>query len=212
MMRLLSATPSPFARKVRIVLAEKGIPFELVTEVPWNSDASVPRYNPLGTVPVLILDDGTCYYDSGFIVQYLELTCPEPALLPRDVPGILAHRRLEVLCDGICDAVVLTVIEGARPEALRSPIWVERQRGKIRRALDEVARLVSARAPFACGERFGLADVALGCALGYLDVRLPDEDWRRAHPHLAVHHQRLAERASFAATVPSPQTLRDRVA
>ena len=211
-MRVLSATPSPFARKVRIALAEKGIAFELVTEVPWDSDATAPRYNPLGTVPVLILDDGTCYYDSTFIVQYLELTHPLPPLMPRDVPGLLAHRRLEVLCDGICDAVVLTVIEGSRPEALRSPVWVERQRRKVERALAELARLVDPSTEFACGDGFGLADIAVGCALGYLDVRLADIDWRHGHPQLTALFQRLGERESFASTAPSPQTLRDRVA
>ena len=210
-MQLLSATPSPFARKVRIALAEKGIDFELVTEVPWNADASAPRYNPLGTVPVLIDGDGV-YYDSTFIVQYLELAYPQPPLLPRDVAGVLAHRRLEVLGDGVCDAVVLTVIEGSRPPELRSAPWVARQRAKIDRTLAEMARLVDAPTAFACGEVFGLGDIALGCALGYLDCRLAELDWRTPNPSLAALFERLSARPSFQATVPAPQTLRDRVA
>ncbi len=211
-MKLLSATPSPFARKARIALAEKGIEFQLVTEVPWNRDASAPRYNPLGTIPVLILDDGTTVYDSGFIVQYLELTHPEPPLLPRDVPGILAHRRLEVLGDGICDAVVLIVIERNREAVLQSAPWIERQRAKIERAVAELARLVDPATPFACGDAFGLGDIAVGSALGYLDLRFPEFDWRTPHPHLVALAQRLGERESFKATRPSAQTLRDRVA
>jgi len=210
-MQLLSATPSPFARKVRIALAEKGIDFELVTEVPWNDDASAPRYNPLGTIPVLV-DGDEVIYDSSFIVQYLELTRPRPPLLPRDVPGILAHRRLEVLGDGVCDAVVLTVIEGSRPPELQSEPWVARQRAKIERALAEMARRVDPAARFACGEFFGLGDIAVGCALGYLDCRAPELDWRTPHPVLDALFQRLGERASFSDTLPRPQTLRDRVA
>ena len=68
-MKLLSATPSPYARKIRITLAEKGIPFELLTEVPWNNGTATPQYNPLEKVPVLILDDGTTFYESRFILE-----------------------------------------------------------------------------------------------------------------------------------------------
>ena len=124
---------------------------------------------------------------------------------------MLAHRRLEVLGDGVCDAVVLTVIEGSRPPELRGEPWVTRQRTKIERTLAEMERLVEAGAPFACGEVFGLGDVALGCALGYLDCRLAELDWRTPCPSLASLFERLSERPSFQATVPAPQTLRDRV-
>ena len=110
-MKLLSATPSPYARKVRIALHEKGIAFELVTEVPWNAGATAPRHNPLGKIPVLMLDDGECFYESRFILEYLELRFPQPALYPRNVDQLLAAKRLEVLADGACDAVVLVFME-----------------------------------------------------------------------------------------------------
>ncbi|MGT2480001.1 glutathione S-transferase N-terminal domain-containing protein [Methylobacterium oryzae CBMB20] len=115
--RLISATPSPYARKVRIALAEKGLPFELVTEVPWDSSTTVPRHNPLEKLPVLLLPDGGSVYESSYILQWLELKHPEPPLLPPDPDGILAARRFEVLCDGICDAVVLTFFERQRDES-----------------------------------------------------------------------------------------------
>ena len=115
MLKLISATPSPFARKVRIALAEKGLPFELMTEVPWDCTTSTPKYNPLEKLPVLILEDGSSVYESSFILQYLELKYPQPPLLPADVDGVIAARRLEVLCDGICDAVVLSFFEKMRP-------------------------------------------------------------------------------------------------
>lgn len=92
---LLSATPSPFAPKVRIALAEKGVPFDLVTEVPWNHDATAPKVNPLGKIPVLLLEDDTAYYESRFILEYLETAYPRPCLIPRDPELRLAHRRLD---------------------------------------------------------------------------------------------------------------------
>ena len=210
-MRLLSATPSPYARKVRVALAEKGIPFELVTEVPWNSDAAAPRHNPLGKIPVLLLDDGTSVYDSRFILEWLELKHPSPPLLPRDVEGILAHKRLEVLGDGVCDAVVLTLIERMREPAMRSAEWIARQRRKIEAGLAELERLAVPGAPFACGETFGLGDIAIVCTLGYFGPRLPELDWRPSHPKLASMFDRLSERPSFATTVPTAQTMRDKV-
>lgn len=118
--RLISATPSPYARKVRIALAEKGLPFELVTEVPWDSATTVPRHNPLEKLPVLLLPAGGSVYESSYILQWLELKHPDPPLLPPDPDGVLAARRYEVLCDGICDAVVLTFFERQRDEAGRS--------------------------------------------------------------------------------------------
>lgn len=210
-MKLLSATPSPFARKARIALHEKGIPFELVTEVPWNRDATAPRHNPLGKIPVLLLDDGESIYESGFIVEYLELKYPAVPLLPRDADGIIAARRIEVLCDGACDAMVLLFIERQREPGRQSPEWIARQAAKIDAAVDEVARRIDPATPFACGEHFGLADIAVGCLLGYLDLRYPAQPWRR-HPHLVALYERLAERDSFQRTVPVAQVLADRVA
>ena len=107
MYRLISATPSPYARKVRIQLAEKGIPFELVTEVPWNRDTIVPQYNPLEKLPVLICDDGETVYESRFINEWVEHMHPELPLVPKGIPGILLTKRFEVLADGVCDAGVL---------------------------------------------------------------------------------------------------------
>ena len=111
MFKLISATPSPYARKVRIALAEKGLPFELITEVPWDSTTSTPRHNPLEKLPVLILADGSSVYESSYILEYLELKYPQVPLLPDDIDDRLTARKLEVLCDGVCDAVVLTLFE-----------------------------------------------------------------------------------------------------
>lgn len=210
-MKLLSATPSPYARKVRIALREKGIPFELVTEQPWGRAASAPRYNPLGKVPTLILPDGETVYESAFILEWLETMHPAPPLVPADPRARLDARRLEVLGDGVCDAVVLTLMEHLRPADRRSAPWLERQSAKIAGGVAALAQRIVPDAPFALGDAFGLGDIAVGCTLGYLDLRLPAFDWRAAHPSLAPLFDRLSRRPSFVDTRPTAQTFSDPV-
>lgn len=207
-MKLVSATPSPFARKVRIALAEKNIPFDLVTEVPWNADTCLPAHNPLEKLPVLILDDGEALYDSRFILEWLERRHPLPPLLPLDDDGILAAKRIEVIADGICDAVVLILFERTREHP--SAPWLARQRRKIDGGVAALAAAIGTAA-HAVGGRFGLADIAAGSALGYLDVRLGEKPWRDEHPTLTPYAAALFARPSFAGTRPTPQAIRDRV-
>jgi glutathione S-transferase len=209
-MKLISATPSPFARKVRIGLVEKGIAFELLTEVPWNDDTSLPLHNPLEKLPVLLPDDGPPVYHSAHIMEWLERRYPAPPLLPADDDGILEHRRLEVIGDGICDAVVLCLFERMRPEAHQSETWVSRQVRKMRGGLGDLARTIGS-ATYAVRDSFGLADIAAGAALGYLDIRWPEIDWRSDHPNLATYAEQLFARASFRGTMPSVQHIRDKV-
>ena len=209
MLRLISATPSPYARKVRIALAEKGLPFELLTEVPWDSTTLTPNYNPLEKLPVLLLQDGSSVYESSFILQYLELTYPQHPLLPSDVEGILAARRFEVLCDGICDAIVLTFFERLRKDAASSE-WLARQRRKIDGGLKEVARLAGHRT-WTVGDVFGLGDIATGTMLGYMLLRFPELQWRAQYPNLAALSERLEQRASFKSSIPYAQTISDKI-
>ena len=209
MYQLISATPSPYARKVRIALAEKGLPFELLTEVPWDSTTTTPRYNPLEKLPILLLDDGTSVYESSYILQYLELKHPQVPLVPKDIDGHLAARKLEVLCDGVCDAVVLSLFEKMRAGGA-SPEWLARQRRKIVGGMAEMARLVGQR-QWAVGETFSLGDIAVGTAAGYVSLRYPDFQWRTPHPDLARFSDRLAQRQSFKDSVPVAQTITDKV-
>jgi glutathione S-transferase len=190
MFKLISATPSPYARKVRIALAEKGLPFDLMTEVPWDHTTSTPKYNPLEKLPVLILEDGSSVYESSFILQYLEWKFPETPLLPADV--------------------VLTFFERMRAEDAKSPEWQARQRRKIDGGVREMARLVGDRS-FAVGDHFSLGDIAVGTALGYLSVRFAEFDWRSQYPNLAVFSGRIEARPSFASSVPVPQKISDKV-
>ena len=210
MLRLISATPSPYARKVRIALAEKGIPFELQTEVPWDSTTTTPQYNPLEKLPVLILDDGSSIYESRFILEYLEAKYPVPPMLPDDIDGKLAAKQVEVLCDGVCDAFVLLFFERHRVLEHRSQAWMARQQRKIDGGIAALARVAGDR-EYVVGDRFGLADIAAGTVTCYLSVRWPDYPWRAHHPKLAALSDRLEQRPSFRGSVPYPQTITDKV-
>jgi glutathione S-transferase len=211
MYRLISATPSPYARKVRIQLAEKSIPFELITEVPWNSDTQTPQYNPLEKLPVLICEDGASVFESRYINEWIEMKHPEPALVPRDVDGILAVKRFEIIVDGMCDAMVLMFFEKAREPGKRSAEWTARQKRKLDGGLRELSRVIAGN-EFAHGGVFSMADIASGTVLKYIDVRWPENPWRAEYPNLAVYSDRLERRPSFASTVPVPQVIRDKVA
>ncbi|HUQ73490.1 MAG TPA: glutathione S-transferase N-terminal domain-containing protein [Burkholderiales bacterium] len=202
-MKLVIATPSPFARKARVALIEKGLAHETVVQNPWQSTIAE---NPLGKVPVLILDDGTVIHDSSVIVEYLETLSAPPRLIPDDARQRVVHKQIEAIADGLCDAVVLIVTERSRPPDKQSPEWIARQARKLPAALDELERLLGAGECFT-EHGFGLAEIAAGCALGYLDLRYPELDWRAGRSRLAALAKRLAERPSFAATLPSPQNL-----
>lgn len=209
-MKLISATPSPYARKVRIQLLEKGLPFELVTEVPWNDDTTVPAYNPLEKLPVLILDDGRALYESAYILEWIERMHPEPALMPADRDAYLEARAYMVLADGICDAALLLFFERMREREHRSEPWMARQLRKVDRGLAALARDIGTR-QYAVGDALTLADIAVAAPLGWLKVRAPDIDWSARHPDLARYYERLSQRESFIKTVPSAQVLRDKV-
>lgn len=207
MYRLISATPSPYARKVRIALIEKGIPFELQTEVPWHGDTATPAYNPLEKLPVLVLPDGTGIYESRFILEWLEVKHPTPRLLPDTPEEVLEARQVEVIADGICDAVVLLFFE--RQREAPSAEWIARQRRKVEGGVRELARRVGES--FLVGGRFGLADIAAGTALRYLALRFPEFDWAAEYPVLARMSEGLEVRASFIATRPVAQVIAEKI-
>jgi glutathione S-transferase len=200
-MKLYASPTSPYARKVRIALAEKKIECELVEDAPFAADTAVPQYNPLGKVPVLLMDDGTALYDSRVIVEYLDTVSPVSRLIPEPNRQRIAVRRWEALADGICDAAVTIVLEAKRPAKQQSREWLERQRQKIDRGVRELASELGDKA-WCNGEAYSLADIAAGCALGYLDLRHPAIDWRSEYPNLVKLAEKLAKRPSFAETAP----------
>jgi len=200
-MKLIATPASPFCRKVRIVLAEKRIDCEFVVDSLSNPASRVADFNPLGKIPVLVLDDGSTLFDSRVIVEYLDAASPVCRLVPDEPRERLRVKRWEALADGCLDAAVEIVVYTRRPAAQQMPEWHARQRGKIERALDEMGALLDGR-EWCHGNAFSLADIAVGCALGCLDFRIPDLHWRERHPLLVAHAEKLALRPSFAATVP----------
>ena len=200
-MKLLGSVPSPFTRKVRIVLAEKRVEcaFELVDVM--AADTPVPRHNPLGKVPVLVLDDGATLYDSRVIAEFLDSVSPMGRLIPEDSRGRIAVRRWEALADGVIDAGILIRYERAREAKLQSTAWIERQTGKLERGLAEMAKELGDK-PWCHGNGLTLADIACGCTLGWLAFRFADLGWRGQYPNLARHFDKLSERPAFAETVP----------
>jgi glutathione S-transferase len=201
MLTLYYSHTSPFARKVRIVLAEKKIEFELLVTSPWDDASPVHAANPLGKVPVLALDDGTAIYDSRVIVEYVDSVSPVARLIPEPARQRIAVRKWEALADGACDALVLLVQERKRAAAKRSNEWIERQRVKIEKAVAEMASELGDRG-WCNGEAYTLADIACGCALDYIDLRLEDFDWRERYPNLARHAEKLGKRPPFAESLP----------
>jgi glutathione S-transferase len=210
MLQLISATPSPYARKVRITLAEKGIPFELITEVPWDNTTQTPKYNPLEKLPVLLLPGGGSVYESRFILEWIEAKYPEPPMLPDDIDGKLFARQVEVVADGICDALVAVFWERHRDPDKQSAEWTARQMRKVDGGVRTLAEW-SADREFIAGGRFGLADIAAGTVCRYLDVRFPDYPWRERHPGLSAYSDRMERRPSFQSSVPVPQKISDKV-
>lgn len=200
-MKLVGSLTSPYVRKARVVLAEKKIDCEFVIDSPWVDNSGVPDLNPLGKIPVLLLDDDTRLFDSRVIVEYLDGVAPNNKLLPSTARERALVKRWEALADGMTDATVTIVLERRRPDDERSAGWIARHRVKIDRALVALAEDLGDGA-WCHGNGITLADIAVGCALGYLDFRMPELDWRAAHPNLARLQEKLMQRPSLADTVP----------
>jgi glutathione S-transferase len=200
-MRLLYSLTSPYARKVRIVAAEKRIELELEPVVLSSPDSQVPTYNPLGKVPVLVLDDGTSLFDSRVIVEFLDGRNPLAHLIPLDPAQKIMVRRWEALADGATDAAVAALLESCRPQNLQDPAWITKQRSKVEHGLKALSDDLG-KSKWCVNDTFSLADIALGCFLGYLDFRYQDINWKHQYPNLARHYDKLMKRASFRDSVP----------
>ena len=202
-MKLLGSHSSPYVRKVRIVLAEKKLDYQFAVEDVWASDAIVAA-NPLGKVPCLIMEGGEAVFDSRVIVEYVDTLSPVGKLIPGNGRERAEVRTWEALADGLVDAALLARLErtwaGRAPEQ-RSEAWVERQLGKIDAALAAMAKGLADK-PFCNGIHLTLADIAVGCALDYLDFRFSELRWRAKHANLARLADKLALRQSFIDTRP----------
>jgi len=200
-MKLVTSLTSPYGRKVRVVLLEKKIPFQLQVENPWAPDSVVPGLNPLGKVPVLVLEDGVSVFDSRVIVEYLDHVSPVGHLIPVEPKIRMGVRGVEALADGVTDAAVAVYLERKRPPEQQSSDWLVLQEKTLFRGLEALSEALGEK-PWYLDKNMTLADIACGCMLGYLDLRFPEIDWRTAHPNLARLADMLATRASFKETVP----------
>ena len=200
-MKLIGSLTSPYVRKVRVVIAEKGIHCPLVLEDVWGADTAIQQSNPLGKVPCLILDDGSALYDSRVICEYLDCLPPANSFIPVGGCERISVRRWEALADGVLDAGVLLRLEHTQREpGERSAKWLARQHSKVTVGLAAMDRDLGS-SDWCVNARLSLADIAVGCALGWMAFRLPDIAWRE-HANLARHFDKLSARRSFADTMP----------
>jgi glutathione S-transferase len=201
-MKLLGSVPSPYTRKVRIVLAEKKIDCDFEVADVNPPENPVIALNPLGKVPTLMLDDGTALFDSRVIVEFLDAVSPLSRLIPEENRERVAVRRWEALADGALDAGLLIRYESLRPKKEQSAAWTDKQVGKLKRGLAMIAAELGDKS-WCHGDRYSLADIAVGCCLGWVDFRKPANiNWRSEYPNLDRYYGKLMERPAFADTAP----------
>ncbi len=202
-MKLIGSLTSPYVRKVRIVMAEKKLDYQLELEDVWANDA-ILKSNPLGKVPCLVMEGGEAVFDSRVIVEYVDTRSPVSKLIPETGRERTEVRTWEALADGTMEAAILARLEqtwSGRNEEQRSAAWISRQMTKVQAALASMSRGLADK-PWCAGNHFTLADIATGCALGYLDFRFPQIEWRDTYPNLAKLQAKLSQRPSFIDTAP----------
>jgi len=203
-MKLIGSLTSPFVRKVRIVLAEKKLDYKFEVEDVWAAESQIAKSNPLGKVPCLVMEAGEAIFDSRVIVEYVDTLSPVGKLIPLSGRERVEVRTWEALADGLLDAAVLARMEATwtgRTEAQRSQAWIDRQLEKVHGSVKAMSQGLGDR-PWCTGNHYSLADIAVGCALGYLDFRFPQVGWREDCPNLVKLADKLAQRPSFADTAP----------
>jgi glutathione S-transferase len=204
-MKLIGSTSSPYVRKVRIVMAEKKLDYDFVTEDVWAADSTISQSNPLGKVPCLVMEGGEALFDSRVIVEYLDTLSPVGKLIPAVGRERAEVKTWEALADGVLDAAILARLEShwaGRSKANRSQAWIDRQLSKVYASAKAMSQGLGEKA-FCAGIYLSLADIAVGCALGYLDFRFPEINWRADYPNLGKLYEKLAQRQSFADTGPA---------
>jgi len=203
-MKLIGSPTSPYVRKVCIVMAEKKLDYVMVTEDVWSATTTIHASNPLGKVPCLVLEGGEAVFDSRVIVEYLDTLSPVGKLIPANGRARAEVKTWEALADGLLDAALLARMENVWPHRTaeqKSQAWIERQLAKISEALRAMSQGLADK-PFCSGAHLSLSDIAVGCAVGYLDFRFSGIDWRGAYPNLDKHYAKLMQRPSFADSLP----------
>ena len=204
-MKLIGSLSSPYVRKVRVVMAEKKLDYQFVEEDVWAADTTIMHSNPLGKVPTLVMEGGEALFDSRVIVEYLDTLSPVGKLIPAVGRERAEVKTWEALADGVLDALILARLENTwsgRPKAQRCQAWIDRQIAKTQASLKAMSQGLGEK-PFCAGIYLSLADIAVGCALGYVEFRFPEIDWRTPYPNLARLYDKLMQRPSFTETIPA---------
>jgi glutathione S-transferase len=203
-MKLIGSLTSPYVRKVRIVMIEKGLQYTWCPEDIASPDSKISEVNPLGKIPCLVLPSGEALFDSSVIVDYLDTLSAVSLLIPEDPLARARVKTWEALADGLLDASILVRNEETWPkrkDSERCQAWIDRQMKKIHDSLAAMEKALEGRATCE-GGLFTLADIAVGCAVGYLDLRFPSHAWKEHHPNLARLQDQLSQRPSFIETSP----------
>lgn len=203
-MKLIGSNTSPYVRKVRVVMAEKKLDYDYVLENVWSADTHITQTSPLGKVPCLVMEGGEAIFDSRVIVEYLDTLSPVGKLIPAVGRERAEVKTWEALADGVLDAAILARLEATwegRTAKQRSQAWIDRQLGKVNVALQAMSNGLGEKA-YCAGIHLSLADIAVGVALGYLDFRFPQINWRESYPNLLKLQDKLIQRASFVETQP----------
>ena len=198
-MKLIGSNASPYVRKVRIVMAEKKLDYQFVQENVWADETGISKSNPLGKVPCLVMEGGEAVFDSRVIVEYLDTLSPVGKLIPAQGRERAEVKTWEALADGLVDAAILARLEATwagRQDSERSQAWIDRQLGKVQASLKSMGQGLGDK-PFCSGIHLSLSDIAVGCALGWLEFRFPQIDWRSEHPNLGKLLDKLMGRQSF---------------
>jgi glutathione S-transferase len=200
-MKLIGSNTSPYVRKARLVLLEKNISHTYLVDPPSDPNSEVYRVNPLGRVPALILDDGTCVFDSPVIAEYADTLNDTPILIPRnDALARMRVKRWEALADGIMDSAIVIRNEQLRQKEMQLAATLDLHGSAISRTLEHVAAQLGQH-EWCEGNSITLGDLALVSALAYLDLRQAVGDWRSAHPNLAAWFKRMSARPCVAASL-----------
>jgi glutathione S-transferase len=203
-MKIIGSLTSPYVRKVRVVMIDKKLDYRFVEEDVWHADTSIAQANPLGKVPCLVMEGGEAVFDSRVIVEYLDALSPVGRLIPVSGRERAECKTWEALGDGLLDAAILARLEATWPgraPSERSQAWIDRQMAKIDQSLVAMSTGLGDK-PYCSGNAYSLSDIAVGCALAYLDFRFAQLDWRARHPNLDKLLAKLSQRQSFIDTCP----------
>lgn len=204
-MKIIGSLTSPYVRKVRVVMIEKKLDYRFVEEDVWHANTTIAQANPLGKVPCLVMEGGEAVFDSRVIVEYLDALSPVGRLIPASGRERAECKTWEALADGVLDAAILARLEATWPgreASQRSPAWIDRQMDKIHQSLIAMSTGLGDKLYCSGGNTCSLSDIAVGCALSYLDFRFPELDWRTPHPNLDKLLAKLSQRQSFVDTAP----------